>query len=78
LPEGEFIILLDAAQEPISMKQLDSEQGNILLRVQAEGVCRQYSNEVAKLVLERLLIPKLMDRGHSRPESLAMSSTDRS
>jgi len=61
LPEGEFIVLLDATQERINVKQLDTKQGEILLRVQAEGICRQYSDDLAKLVLEQLMIPKLTD-----------------
>jgi hypothetical protein len=64
LPDGEFLVLLDATQERIDVKQLDKEQADILLHVQAEGICRQYSDTVAKLVLERSLIPKLTDRDH--------------
>lgn len=61
LPHGEFIILLDAMQERINVKRLDARQGNILLCAQAEGVCRQYSHDVAKLVLNQLLVPTLTD-----------------
>jgi hypothetical protein len=61
VPRGEFILLLDAAQERINVKQLDAKQGDILLRVQAEGTCRQYSDNIAELVLEQLMIPKLTD-----------------
>jgi hypothetical protein len=61
VPRGEFILLLDAAQERINVKQLDAKQGDILLRVQAEGTCRRYSDNIAELVLEQLMIPKLTD-----------------
>jgi hypothetical protein len=76
LAEGEFIVLLDAAQEQIDVRQLDAERGNILLRVQADGICRQYSEDVAQLVLARLMIPKLTASSHAQLESPAMSSTD--
>jgi len=61
VPKGKFILLLDAAPERINMKQLDTKQGDILLRVQAEGTCREYSDNIAELVLEQLMIPKLTD-----------------
>ncbi len=71
LPNGEFIVLLDVAQEQISMKQLDTEQGDFLLRVQADGICRQYSDDVAQLVREQLIIPKL-----TNPETVWTDATN--
>ena len=61
MPKGKFILLLDAAQERIDVKQLDTKLGDILLSMQAEGTCREYSDNIAELVLEQLMIPKLTD-----------------
>jgi hypothetical protein len=56
LPAGEFFIVVDATTEQISLKQLDTDLGNVLLRIQADGVCQQDSPAITALAQAGLLV----------------------
>jgi len=61
VPGGEFFIVLDAAEEQIELKQLDTRLGGVLLRIQEDGACHQHFPEVMELARVGLVVPVFSD-----------------
>ena len=61
LPVGDFFIVVDGSEDQIQLKQLECQLGNVLLRIQADGVCQKDSPEVTALERAGLLVPVLSD-----------------
>lgn len=57
VPGGEFFIVIDAIEEQIRFKQLESRLGRALLRIQEDGTCLERSLEVMELVRAGLAVP---------------------
>lgn len=57
LPRGEFFVVLSAVEEQIDMKRLDANLGNVLFRIQKQGVCQPYTDELRELTRLGLLVP---------------------
>jgi hypothetical protein len=61
IPRGEFFIVVDATEDPIQLKQLNSRLGGLLSEIQANGIYRQHSPEVMELVRAGLVVPVFRD-----------------
>jgi hypothetical protein len=57
LPRGEFFVVLSALEEPIDMKRLDANLGNVLFRIQNQGVCPQDTDGLRGLLQFGLSVP---------------------
>jgi hypothetical protein len=58
-PSGEFFVLLSAVEEQMDIKPLDTNLGNILIRIQADGRCWRRSGEFRDLLLAGLVVPAM-------------------